>query len=153
MAVEDGAALGVLFSGLRSKDDVLDRLKLFQELRWKRVSRMQIFSSVGQDEAAKIADRVRPYVEAPPPSKCEDESGPDTLYLLPLTSSSLLAPNITLAHFLLFVLTLRTTKGITTSTMSTISRPTFSETPLNCSRDTTQRRVKTSPSRRGGSIL
>jgi len=69
MAIEDGAALGVLFSDLRSKDEIPDRLALFQRLRLNRVSAMQVFSSVGQDEAAKIADVVQPYIEGPVPSK------------------------------------------------------------------------------------
>ena len=69
MAIEDGAALGVLFSDLRSKDEIPDRLALFQRLRLNRVSAMQVFSSVGQDEAAKIAGVVQPYVEGPVPSK------------------------------------------------------------------------------------
>jgi hypothetical protein len=69
MAIEDGAALGVLLSDLRSKDEIPDRLALFQSLRLNRVSAMQIFSSVGQDESAKITDVVRPYVEGPIPSK------------------------------------------------------------------------------------
>ena len=61
MAVEDGAALGVLLSDMTSKDDVASRLRLFQELRKDRVSAMQIFSSVGRDEAHTIADKVRKY--------------------------------------------------------------------------------------------
>lgn len=69
MAVEDGAALGVLLSDLRSTEEVADRLRLFQELRLDRVSAMQIFSSVGQDESARIADSARQYVKGPLPSK------------------------------------------------------------------------------------
>jgi hypothetical protein len=73
MAIEDGAALGVLFSDLQSKDEIPDRLALFQRLRLNRVSAMQVFSSVGQDEAAKIADLVKPYVDGVVPSKfCPD---------------------------------------------------------------------------------
>ena len=69
MAIEDGAALGVLFSNLRSKDEIPDRLALFQRLRLDRVSAMQVFSSVGQDESAKIAELAQPYVKGPLPSK------------------------------------------------------------------------------------
>jgi salicylate hydroxylase len=72
MAVEDGAALGVLFSRLRSKDEISDRLALFERLRLDRVSAMQIFSSVGQDEAAKIAHRAQPYVKGRVPTTPEE---------------------------------------------------------------------------------
>jgi 2-polyprenyl-6-methoxyphenol hydroxylase-like FAD-dependent oxidoreductase len=69
MAVEDAAALGVLFSDLRSKEEISARLNLFQELRLERVSAMQILSSVGQDEHMKIADKLRPYFKGTPPSE------------------------------------------------------------------------------------
>ena len=72
MAIEDGAALGVLLSHLHSKNEILQRLALFERLRLDRVSAMQIFSSVGQDESAKIADLARPYVKGPLPSECDD---------------------------------------------------------------------------------
>lgn len=69
MAIEDGAALGILFSDLRSKDEIADRLAMFEHLRLDRVSAMQIFSSVGQDEAAKITALAQPYVKGHLPSK------------------------------------------------------------------------------------
>ena len=75
MAIEDGAALGVLFSDLRSKDEIPDRLALFQRLRLDRVSAMQVFSSVGQDEAAQVAARARPHVQGPLPSKFDFHPG------------------------------------------------------------------------------
>ena len=63
MAIEDGAALGVLFSHLPSKAEIPTRLQIFQSLRINRVSAMVVFSSVGQDEYAKIADQAREFVE------------------------------------------------------------------------------------------
>jgi 2-polyprenyl-6-methoxyphenol hydroxylase-like FAD-dependent oxidoreductase len=69
MAIEDGAALGVLFSNLRSKNEVEERLALFERLRLDRVSAMQVFSSVGQDEAEKIQDLAKPYVKGHLPGK------------------------------------------------------------------------------------
>ena len=69
MAVEDGAALGVLLSKITSKDEISERLSLFQQLRIDRVSAMVIFSSVGQDESARIAEMAKPYVRGPIPSK------------------------------------------------------------------------------------
>ena len=69
MAIEDGAALGALLSNIRSKDEIPARLQLFQQLRIDRVSAMVIFSSVGQDESARIADIARLYVKGPLPSE------------------------------------------------------------------------------------
>ena len=69
MGFEDSVCLMVLLAQLGSKDEIPARLELFQKLRIKRVSAMQIFSSVGQDEAHKIADVVKPFVDGPPPSK------------------------------------------------------------------------------------
>lgn len=69
MAIEDGAALGVLLSSIRTKDEIPARLQLFQQMRIDRVSAMVIFSSVGQDESARIADIARPYVKGPMPGK------------------------------------------------------------------------------------
>lgn len=69
MGFEDAACLMVLLAHLSSKDEIPARLELFQKLRIKRVSAMQIFSSVGQDEAHKIAKIVKPFVDGAPPSK------------------------------------------------------------------------------------
>ncbi|KAJ9611833.1 hypothetical protein H2204_015152 [Knufia peltigerae] len=60
-SVEDGAALGVLFSHLGSKDEVHRRLELFQKLRFDRVSAIQLLSSVGQDEIHKVVESAQPY--------------------------------------------------------------------------------------------
>ena len=67
MAIEDGAALGAMLSSIKSKDEIPARLQLFQELRIDRVSAMVIFSSVGQDESARIAEIARRYVKGPLP--------------------------------------------------------------------------------------
>ncbi len=69
MAVEDGAALGALFSNLYSKKEIPDRLKLFQDLRLDRVSALQVISSVGQDQVAQTHDQVRPFIKGPLPSE------------------------------------------------------------------------------------
>ena len=69
MAIEDAAALGVLLSGLKSKDAIPQRLQLFEQLRLRRVSAMVIFSSVGQDEAHRIKDMVKPFVDGSLPSE------------------------------------------------------------------------------------
>ena len=69
MAIEDGAALGVLLSNLRPEEKVEDRLALFEKLRLNRVSAMQIFSSVGQDQAAKNVEIAKPFVDGKVPSE------------------------------------------------------------------------------------
>ena len=68
-AVEDGAALGVLFSNLTNKEEIPHRLQLFQQLRLDRVSAIEILSSVGQDEIHKVLDKARPFIKGPLPSK------------------------------------------------------------------------------------
>ena len=91
MAIEDGGALGVLLSKIRSKDEIPARLQLFQQLRIDRVSAMVILSSVGHDESAKIVDIARPYVKGPVPSACSFVSKPTDGQLLetfPLTVSA-----------------------------------------------------------------
>lgn len=45
-AIEDGVTLGILFSKLHAKSDVADRLKLYDELRVLRSSRMQLLSRI-----------------------------------------------------------------------------------------------------------
>ena len=70
MAIEDGAALGVLLSNVKSQDEIPERLRLFQELRLNRVSAMVILSSMGQDQAAKVANDAQRYVDGPLPREC-----------------------------------------------------------------------------------
>ncbi|MCJ1472601.1 hypothetical protein MMC13_001250 [Lambiella insularis] len=72
MSVEDGAALGVLLSNLTSRDDLQGRLKLFEDLRKERVSVMQIFSSAGREQSAKIADEARKYYQGHLPTNHEE---------------------------------------------------------------------------------
>lgn len=64
-AIEDAAALHTVFSGLAghpTAQDIQDRLKLFEAVRLKRASRIQIFSNAGQDEADKVEQRAKPYM-------------------------------------------------------------------------------------------
>ena len=66
-SIEDGAAIGILFSKIPtiSKDsqvsldaEISKRLSAFEEVRKVRASVMQIFSSAGQDEAEKMRDEA-----------------------------------------------------------------------------------------------
>ena len=67
-AIEDGAALGALFTHLNSSDDISERVQLFEDVRKNRASAMQMFSNVGQDEAEKMEKDAQPFVRGPVPS-------------------------------------------------------------------------------------
>lgn len=96
-ALEDGAALGVLFSRIPAVDPgssaeadlrtssrvdqseistaaldydtfIAERLHLFQETRKNRTAAIQIFSNAGQDEAKKIESDARLYVKGKVPT-------------------------------------------------------------------------------------
>lgn len=65
ISIEDAGALGVLFANITSKQQIRERLQLFQSMRYDRASAVQIFSNFGQDEAYKIEAEARKYC------KCE----------------------------------------------------------------------------------
>jgi 2-polyprenyl-6-methoxyphenol hydroxylase-like FAD-dependent oxidoreductase len=51
MAIEDAAALAVMLSDVKSRDEVPDRLKLYNEARFERAHNIQKFSRIiGEDE-------------------------------------------------------------------------------------------------------
>ncbi|KAL4925269.1 putative salicylate hydroxylase [Aspergillus undulatus] len=65
MAIEDGAALGEVFAGLPKyppKHEIINRLRLFEEIRLRRVSAMQILSNAGQDQVSTIRERAQEYM-------------------------------------------------------------------------------------------
>ena len=67
--MEDGAALGTVLASLASKDALPARLHTYQEVRNKRAAAMQIFSNAGQEEAEKIQEDAKKYVNGPIPRK------------------------------------------------------------------------------------
>ena len=69
MAIEDTGALGVLFDGVNAQDDLRCRLQLFEDVRKKRASAIQIMSNAGQDQMAESEAKIQPYFEGPVPSK------------------------------------------------------------------------------------
>lgn len=78
MSIEDAGALGVLFASITSKEQIRERLQLFQAIRYDRASAVQIFSNYGQDEAHKIEAEAKKYCSGKIPgmfaalrSKCE----------------------------------------------------------------------------------
>ncbi|CBF80359.1 hypothetical protein AN8349.2 [Aspergillus nidulans FGSC A4] len=64
-AIEDGAALGEIFAGVQdplTKDEIHDRLKVFEKVRLRRVSAMQILSDAGQDRVFEVRERAQQYM-------------------------------------------------------------------------------------------
>ncbi|MCJ1424421.1 hypothetical protein MMC29_002309 [Sticta canariensis] len=69
-SIEDGAALGILFSRLppsTTADDldrtIMERLQGFESVRKDRASAIQIFSNAGPDEPEKIRDEAMKYLK------------------------------------------------------------------------------------------
>jgi salicylate hydroxylase len=77
-AIEDAVALGVMLSDVTKQSLAQDpqllskRLELFQKVRSRRAASIQIFSNQGQDEAEKVIDLVRPYVDGPIPTNPQE---------------------------------------------------------------------------------
>ncbi|KAI9801589.1 MAG: hypothetical protein M1825_003268 [Sarcosagium campestre] len=66
-SIEDGAAIGVLLTGLKPgsdnfKAELAQRLSAFETVRRNRASLMQIYSNAGQDEAEKIRDEAARFL-------------------------------------------------------------------------------------------
>ncbi|KAL4813149.1 hypothetical protein BDW67DRAFT_188003 [Aspergillus spinulosporus] len=64
-AIEDGAALGEIFAGIQgtpTKDEIHHRLKVFEKVRLRRVSAMQILSDAGQDRVFEVRERAQKYM-------------------------------------------------------------------------------------------
>ncbi|KAL4960116.1 putative salicylate hydroxylase [Aspergillus stella-maris] len=65
MAIEDAAALGEVLTDLPtdpSKAEIINRLRLFEKIRLRRVSAMQILSNAGQDQSFRIRERAQEYM-------------------------------------------------------------------------------------------
>ncbi|MCJ1267057.1 hypothetical protein MMC22_006942 [Lobaria immixta] len=69
-SIEDGAALGILFSRLpplTTADDldktIAERLQGFESVRKDRASLMQIYSNAGQDESEKIREEAMKFLK------------------------------------------------------------------------------------------
>jgi salicylate hydroxylase len=77
-AIEDAVALGMFLDGITKLDleqnpEMLNkRLKMFEKVRSKRAAAIQIFSNAGQDQAEKVKDQVKQYVEGHIPSNPQE---------------------------------------------------------------------------------
>lgn len=60
--VEDAVALGVVLYGATTRDDIQKRLQIYQEVRIKRASVIQILSNMGADHSVSVDD-LREYLD------------------------------------------------------------------------------------------
>ncbi len=63
-AIEDGGALGFLLEGVLEVADVSNRLLLFEKVRRKRASRVQILSKVRIGKEKEVQQELKLYAEA-----------------------------------------------------------------------------------------
>ena len=64
-AIEDAGALSEIFTQLPANptaDEIRDRLAVFEKVRIKRASVIQVTSNVGQDQAWKIRESAQQYM-------------------------------------------------------------------------------------------
>lgn len=71
-AIEDGAALGILFASLSSAEDISARLQLYETIRKKRAAALQILSNAGQEDVGLITEEVQKYIDGPVPKNHEE---------------------------------------------------------------------------------
>lgn len=69
MAIEDGAALGVLLSNISSIDQISERLTLYNQIRLNRTSAIQAISSVHSFEPEDARRMLAPFFDSDPPCK------------------------------------------------------------------------------------
>jgi salicylate hydroxylase len=82
-AMEDSVALGIVLTCC-TREALEKRLQLFEEIRMKRASVMQVFSNAGQDEPEKIhaeASKFIPAETVPSKSTIQHISQPKTKIL------------------------------------------------------------------------
>lgn len=73
-ALEDGGALLALFSDLPSRDDIEERMKMFDLVRRKRGNRQQIVSSVPAEEVRNLGEKLNGHEEEGAPENLKEES-------------------------------------------------------------------------------
>ena len=64
-AIEDAGALGYLLHDIESANDVPKRVELFQIVRRKRASRVQILSKVRVNKEAEVQQELLEYADPP----------------------------------------------------------------------------------------
>lgn len=68
MAIEDGAALGLLLKG-SDEDDIADSLIKFEKLRKNRAARVQILSSIRAGRETEVQEKLAKYLDSDVTSK------------------------------------------------------------------------------------
>lgn len=63
--IEDGLALGIALCGATA-DEVKDRLEIYENVRRKRASAIQILSNAGVDQIQYIAKEILQYTDSVP---------------------------------------------------------------------------------------
>jgi salicylate hydroxylase len=61
-SVEDAAALGVLLSGLKSKSDLPERLRIYESVRRQRAATVQAMSATVFGREDKVHPSMRKYL-------------------------------------------------------------------------------------------
>jgi len=62
-AIEDGGAIGFLLVNVDDEAQLPQRLQLFDQLRRRRASRIQILSSVRANRETVVEDKIKPFME------------------------------------------------------------------------------------------
>lgn len=62
-AIEDAGAISILFQGLSSAKDLSARLALFEKVRTKRASRVQVVSKVTVGKEREVEEELGQYLE------------------------------------------------------------------------------------------
>lgn len=69
-AIEDAGALGILLRGVQAGTEVRQRLELFEKIRHKRASVIQILSSVRIGQEKTVKEALQPYMDCDTDSQC-----------------------------------------------------------------------------------
>lgn len=72
-ALEDCGALFALFSNLRSKSLLPEKLRMFNQVRRKRANRQQIVSGVPAEEVKNLGEKLKEYESEGPPDGAQAE--------------------------------------------------------------------------------
>ncbi|CAI7629912.1 unnamed protein product [Penicillium pancosmium] len=62
-AIEDGGAIGFLLVNVDNDTQLPQRLQLFDQLRRRRASRIQILSSVRASRESVVEEKIKPFME------------------------------------------------------------------------------------------
>lgn len=62
-AIEDGGALGMLLENVHDVSQIKARLDLFEKVRRRRASRVQILSTVRANRESLVENQIQKYME------------------------------------------------------------------------------------------